>query len=97
MNVLVQETTTMNTTAKLLRRLTQGAHDFTWSELVTVLASLGFVETSSGRGSRRTFVSPQGQKIHLHQPHPGNTVKRYMMKQVISALRSYGVPIKEQT
>lgn len=87
----------MNTTAKRLQRFTQGAHDFTWSELVAVLASLGFTETSDSGGSRRTFVSPRGQKIHLHRPHPGNIVKRYMMKQVISALRSYGVAIKENT
>jgi hypothetical protein len=87
----------MNNKAKRLRRFTQGAHDFTWQELVAVLASLGFAETSDSGGSRRTFVSPQGQKIHLHRPHPDNIVKRYMMKQVIAALRSYGVAIKEHT
>jgi hypothetical protein len=69
----------MNTRAKRLRRFTQGAHDFTWPELVAVLASLGFAETSDSGGSRRTFVS------------------RYMMKQLIAALRSYGVAIKEHT
>lgn len=66
--------------------------DFTWEELVKVLAHLGYDEMSKGKtgGSRRKFADNDKNIISLHKPHPGNIVKGYMLKQVIEHLKEKG-------
>ncbi|MFC3164998.1 type II toxin-antitoxin system HicA family toxin [Ciceribacter thiooxidans] len=56
---------------------------FPYRDLVRMLASLGFVEKDAGGGSRRKFVhSSTKQIIRLHEPHPGNEMKPYMVRQI---------------
>lgn len=74
---------------KLIARLLKKPTDFTWDELVKVLAHYGFDEHTKGKtgGSRRAFVNSElKQIISLHKPHPENTVKRYVIEQVLSTL-----------
>ena len=42
-----------------------------------------------GSGSRRKFKKDK-RIIILHEPHPGNIVKKYMLKQVLEALKETG-------
>ncbi|MCC9138860.1 type II toxin-antitoxin system HicA family toxin [Pontibacter silvestris] len=71
---------------KLKARLCSKPKDFTYQELVTLLTSLGF-ELEMGPGSSRKFYNPETQQtIYLHQPHPGNILKGYILKDVIKVL-----------
>lgn len=67
--------------------------DFTWSELVTLLTGLGYVE-KNGSGSRIKFYKNENGvaiPIYLHKPHPQNEIKRiYIKKTIIPALKANG-------
>jgi hypothetical protein len=78
---------------KLLFRLLSIPKDFTWAELITLLASFGFEELKKSKtvGSRRKFGDDQHRVISLHRPHPGNVMKRYALRQVIEQLKDMGV------
>jgi predicted RNA binding protein YcfA (HicA-like mRNA interferase family) len=72
---------------KLLDRLKQKPKDFTWSELKTLLAGLGYKQ-ELGRGSRRKFVHEKTAAIiSLHEPHPGKILKAYQVKEVLAHLK----------
>lgn len=62
--------------------------DYTWIELVKLLADHGYQPRKNGRtgGSRRRFANEQKRTISLHEPHPSNIVKEYVLKQVIEHL-----------
>lgn len=78
----------MTRCGKLIGRLKSKPSDFTWDELVRLLASLGFDEVRPGKsgGSRRRFSHPTGLVISLHQPHPSNVLKRYAVSEVLKVL-----------
>jgi hypothetical protein len=82
----------MSKTEKLLQRLLSIPKDFTWEELVKLLAYFGFEELKTGKtgGSRRKFADAQKKVIILHKPHPGNIVKEYAIRQVIEHLKEKG-------
>jgi hypothetical protein len=82
----------MSKTEKLLFRLLSIPKDFTWEELVKLLAYFGFEELKKGKtgGSRRKFADEQKRVIILHKPHPGNIVKEYAIRQVIEYLIDNG-------
>jgi len=82
----------MSKGGKLLERLLRIPKDFTWDELTTVLANLGYEPLKSGKtgGSRRKFVDQDRNIINLHKPHPGNIVKEYALKQVVDQLKEQG-------
>lgn len=68
---------------KLKNKLLSGS-EFTWQELVNLLKYLGF-EENKGNDSRVKFDNGIAeQMINLHRPHPGNTLKRYVIKQIIT-------------
>ncbi len=73
---------------KLLARLQQRPKDFTWSELGALLGSLGYKQAKPGRtgGSRRRFVHPRFATITLHKPHPKNTLKQYVIEDILEFL-----------
>jgi len=77
---------------KLLERLLSVPSDFTWEELVKVLAQFGYEELKKGKtgGSRRRLADEKKNVITLHKPHPGNIVKTYALKQVIAHLKEKG-------
>lgn len=83
----------MSRKEKLKERFLSVPKDFTWDELITLLAGLGFEEVKTGKtgGSRRRFVNSAEVMINLHKPHPHNTLKRYQIEQVIEILRQEGL------
>ncbi len=82
----------MSRTEKLLQRLLSVPKDLTWEELVKILAQFGYAELKKGKtgGSRRKFADERKNIIILHKPHPGNIVKEYAIKQVITHLKEKG-------
>lgn len=82
----------MSKNEKLLQRLLSIPRDLTWDELVKLLHVFGFVELKTGKtgGSRRKFADVNKNVIILHKPHPGNIVKEYALKQVITQLKEKG-------
>jgi hypothetical protein len=82
----------MSKLEKLIERLLSCPKDFTWEELIKVLAAYGYKEFIKGKtgGSRRKFVDGKKNIIALHKPHPGNIVKRYAIDQVIAHLKEKG-------
>ena len=76
---------------KLLERLRSRPKDFRWEQLKTVLSGFGY-EEEKGSGSRRKFFNPTtGVSISLHQPHPGNELKSYQIKDVLEHLKQEGL------
>lgn len=73
---------------KLIQRLKSKPKDFTWNETTSLLTGLGFTEVKKGKtgGSRRRFINSNNVVITLHQPHPGNILKRYQIEQIIETL-----------
>lgn len=79
----------MSKNEKLLERFKTIPKDFTWEELIKVLKFLGYVERKNkGKtgGSRRKFVNNEFDVIIVHEPHPNNVVKQYVIKQIIEKL-----------
>jgi hypothetical protein len=75
-------------TDKLKARLKSKPKDFTYQELVTLFKAYGF-EEKTGRGSARKLINPKTGKIFsLHQPHPGNILKGYVIKEAIEILNA---------
>ena len=72
---------------KLKAKLLSGS-TLKWSELVSLLRSLGYT-LLEGSGSRVKFV--KGSRIiSLHRPHPDPEIKRYVTKYVIEQLQREG-------
>lgn len=74
---------------KLLQKFLAAKRNFLWSDLVSVLTSLGF-EQIEAEGSRVDFVKDD-LIINLHKPHPAKEVKAYALKQVKEHLNQWGV------
>ncbi|MCP4654807.1 MAG: type II toxin-antitoxin system HicA family toxin [bacterium] len=77
---------------KLLTRFLSKPRDFTWQELVTLLAGFGYKARRGGKtgGSRVRFVHLERGPICLHKPHPGH-LRRYQLEQIIELLREEGL------
>ena len=78
---------------KLLERLKRRPKDFTWDELVSLLAMLGYEQIKTGKsgGSRRRFVHPEAPMITLHKPHPSPIVKRYILDDLLALFKKEGM------
>ncbi len=75
---------------KLLNRLLSKSKDFTWDELKKLLGSFDY-ELFNGKGSRRKFIHRETkQVISLHEPHPQNIIKTYVIEAVIIKLKELG-------
>ncbi|GFO56183.1 hypothetical protein GMSM_31900 [Geomonas sp. Red276] len=80
----------MSRLEKLLRRLLGKPVDFTWTEATALLQQLGFTFIK-GEGSRRKFYHEETKTlIILHEPHPGRTLKRYAVQELVSHLQEGG-------
>jgi hypothetical protein len=77
---------------KLIERILSNPTDFTWEELIKLLAYFGYNEHKKGKtgGSRRKFVDDESHIISLHKPHPGNILKHYQIKEVVQSLKERG-------
>jgi hypothetical protein len=73
---------------KLIERLLSKPADFTWEELIKVLAHFGYNELKTGKtgGSRRKFADGKKHVVTLHKPHPGNILKHYQIKEIVHTL-----------
>jgi hypothetical protein len=82
----------MSRQEKLIKRLLSVPKDFNWDELIKVLAQFGYDELTGGKtgGSRRRFVDGHKNIITLHKPHPGNIVKQYALREIITHLTDKG-------
>jgi hypothetical protein len=82
----------MSRQEKLITRLLSAPKDFTWEELIKVLALFGYEEVKGGKtgGSRRRFVDEEKNVITLHKPHPANIVKSYAIRDIITHLKAEG-------
>lgn len=69
---------------KLRKRFLSFPSDFTWEELVILLAGLGFEEIATGKtsGSRIKFYKEGYPLIMLHKPHPSNILKSYQIREI---------------
>ena len=75
---------------KLIKRLLSLPKDFTFDDVVTLLASFNFFEIKTGKtsGSAVRFknnVFPH-EPIIFHKPHPQNIIKIYVLKSIIECL-----------
>lgn len=65
---------------------------YSYRDLVRILSHLGYVEESTGGGSRRKFVHEESKQIiRLHEPHPGKEVKPYVVRSVRDLLSEQGL------
>ncbi|GHS98301.1 hypothetical protein FACS189421_06660 [Bacteroidia bacterium] len=80
----------MSTKDKLIERFKRQPKDFTFDELVNLLACYGFTKNNKGKtsGSRVEFENAQ-DSIIVHKPHPSNIIKGYQMKQIFDYLKEY--------
>ena len=78
---------------KLIDRLREVPRDFTWDELIKVLAHFGYMELKTGKtgGSRRKFANSSNDIVSLHQLHPGSILKRYSLEYVLGHLKEKGL------
>ncbi len=83
----------MSQREKLARRFLTLPRDFTWKELVSMLAGFGYELSASGAtsGSRVKFLHSDLPPIILHRPHPTPVLKRYQMEQVPAHLKAEGL------
>lgn len=81
----------MSKQEKLLAKLLNRQAAFSWPDLVTLLAGLGYRQIE-GDGSRVKFDNGNPQAmINLHKPHPGSELKAYVKRQVIEHLKAGGL------
>lgn len=80
----------MSSKDKLITRFQSIPSDFTFQELERLLISLGYSPSNKGKtsGSRVVFKSKDGSPIMLHKPHPGNIVKQYALRQILTELKN---------
>ncbi|MEQ1529385.1 MAG: type II toxin-antitoxin system HicA family toxin [Methylococcales bacterium] len=59
--------------------------DFTWQELERLMLLLDF-KKQEGDGSRVKFYKAD-LTISIHKPHPGNLIKHYVRKEILTRLK----------
>jgi len=78
---------------KVMKRFLSRPQDFTWQELIAMLAGFGYAQQSAGKtsGSRVRFSHKSLPPIILHKPHPAKNLKRYQIDQIIELLEHEGL------
>ena len=84
----------MSKIEKEIERLKSKPKDFTYDELKKILNYFGYIEDNKGRtsGSRVRFINKYdyNNKIELHKPHNGNTLKQYQINYILKILLEGG-------
>lgn len=58
-----------------------------WDDVLTLMKKLGYIKIER-KGSRLEFWNEEKcSSILLHKPHPDNTIKTYIKKDIIDKLR----------
>lgn len=74
---------------KLIEKLLTKPRTFLWSDLCSVMESLGF-RIVKGNGSRRKFVHRDTKRVvSWHEPHPEKEVKFYVIKEAVGLIKEY--------
>ena len=83
----------MSKREKLVQRFLTMPRDFTWQELVSLLAGFGYALSHSGStsGSRVKFLHATLPPVILHKPHPTPVLKRYQIEQIAETLKNEGL------
>ena len=76
---------------KLLAKLQSRPKDFTFQEVVTLLAGFGYALNQSGSESRVRFEHAHCAPIFMHKPHPSPVLKPYQIDQVLDVLHQEGL------
>jgi hypothetical protein len=74
---------------KLVNKLLDRKSTITYQEIKYLLTKLGYVESTKGKtsGSRVAYYNVKSKHIiRLHKPHPGNELKHYVKKAIITEL-----------
>lgn len=80
----------MSQVDKLYDRLMSKPSDFTYDEAKKLLSAYGFKEHNKGKtsGSRVAFIRDTDKRtFFLHRPHPQNTLKRYIIDELIEQIK----------
>ena len=72
---------------KLLAKLKNRPKDFTFQELVVLLAGFDYILNQSGSGSRVRFEHECYACILMHKPHPSPVLKPYQVDVVLEILK----------
>jgi predicted RNA binding protein YcfA (HicA-like mRNA interferase family) len=81
----------MTKLVKLLNKLNNSKNTFVWTDLVTLLAQLGYTKKEMA-GSRVRFYNEKiDSMILLHKPHPENEIKGGALKSVKTTLKQEGL------
>lgn len=85
----------MSRANKLSERFRTVPSDFTWDELKAMMRLLGYEELPAGKtgGSRVKFANADKEIFAFHKPHPGNIVKKYVIKQILDTLIDRGIKL----
>ncbi len=76
----------MSKKEKLKESLLTNPSSFKWNDLCVVLVHCGFISKPSKDGMK--FYHPKSKKLlQYHKPHPGNEVKKYVIKESIAAIK----------
>jgi hypothetical protein len=78
---------------KAIKRLLGKPKDYTYSELVALLAYYHYEEDPAGKTSGsavRFFNTKTGHIIRVHTPHPEPEIKPYVIRLLINDLRKEG-------
>ena len=84
----------MSKKSKLVERFRSKPKDFRYSELRTLLSSLGYLESNKGgtSGSSASFYNESFQSaIMLHKPHNPDVLKPYQIKSIIVELELHNL------
>lgn len=77
----------------MIERLKSCPSDYTYTEAKALANRFGYSEMNKGStsGSRVLFYRKNdGQKILLHKPHPGDVMKLYAVRQLLSNFKENG-------
>ena len=61
--------------------------DLTFSELETLLITLGYVKLEGNGSAVKFFNKEKDSLINLHKPHPNDELKVYLVKQIQEKLQ----------
>ncbi len=76
---------------KLKEKLLRLPKNFSYYEMVTLLAGFGYIEEERRRtsGSAVMFYNKAvNDKIMFHKPHPEKEMKRYILEMIIEKLKN---------
>ena len=76
---------------KLQAKLKSRPKDFTFHEVVALLAGFGYVLSQSGSGSRVRFEHEHCAPVLMHKPHPSPVLKPYQVDAVLDILKQEGL------